>query len=59
MLASPFYHRLHISQLGISARLLELPELVTWATRWQAYTERPWGARRALAQKALFKLLYY
>lgn len=59
MLASPFYHRLHISQLTITARLLQMPELDAWATRWRGYTERAWGARRAFVQKALFKLLYY
>jgi hypothetical protein len=59
MLASPFYHRLHISQLGITARLLTMPELEQRAARWTAYANNPWCARRALAYKALFKALYY
>ena len=59
MLASPFYHRLHISQLRITARLLALPELAAWADRWSHYAERQTCAKRALAYKALFKLLYY
>jgi heparosan-N-sulfate-glucuronate 5-epimerase len=59
MLASPFYHRLHISQLSITARLLDMPELATWADRWRRYTEDAWCARRAFVQKALFKVLYY
>jgi hypothetical protein len=59
MLASPFYHSLHINQLGITARLMDMPELDAWAERWRGYTRSPWCRRRALAQKALFKALYY
>ena len=59
MLASPFYHGLHINQLAITARLLDQPELTDWSARWQAYAENPWCRRRAFAQKALFKALYY
>jgi len=59
MLASPFYHSLHISQLSITARLLGLPELEEWSRRWRAYADDPQCRRRALVQKALFKLLYY
>ncbi len=59
MLASPFYHHLHISQLSITARLLEMPELDQWADRWSTYTRSTWCARRAFVQKALFKLLHY
>ena len=59
MLASPFYHRLHISQLRITARLLDSPELAATADRWQAYADDRSCARRALVQKALFKVLYY
>jgi hypothetical protein len=59
MLASPFYHQLHINQLAITARLLDEPELAGWSARWRAYAESPWCRRRAFAQKALFKALYY
>jgi heparosan-N-sulfate-glucuronate 5-epimerase len=59
MLASPFYHRLHVSQLRITARLLEQPELGTWADRWDRYAASNACAKRALAYKALFKVLYY
>jgi hypothetical protein len=59
MLASPFYHRLHIAQLRISARLFDEPELAGWADRWQAYADSPLCAKRALMNKAMFKLLYY
>jgi len=59
MLASPFYHRLHVSQLRITARLLDQPELDLWADRWTEYAASNACARRALAYKALFKVLYY
>jgi heparosan-N-sulfate-glucuronate 5-epimerase len=59
MLASPFYHGLHVNQLAITARLLDEPELADWSARWAAYTRSAWCRRRALAQKALFKALYY
>ncbi len=59
MLASGFYHALHISQLRITARLLEMPELARTADRWDGYASRPSCAHRALAYKAVFKVLYY
>ena len=59
MLASPFYHGLHVNQLAITARLLDEPELASWSERWNGYARRAWYRRRAFAQKALFKLLYY
>ena len=59
MLASRFYHQLHISQLSITARLLDMPELAEWAGRWAGYARSPLCARSALVQKALFKLCYY
>ncbi len=59
MLASPFYHRLHISQLHITARLFDLPEMERWARRWQAYDDSTLCAKRALMNKAVFKVLYY
>jgi heparosan-N-sulfate-glucuronate 5-epimerase len=59
MLASPFYHGLHVNQLAITARLLARPALAGWSARWEGYRQRPWCRRRALAHKALFKALYY
>ncbi|MEW6268123.1 MAG: D-glucuronyl C5-epimerase family protein [Thermodesulfobacteriota bacterium] len=59
MLASPFYHALHVSQLRVTARLLDMPELARTADRWEDYAAQPWCVRRALAYKALFKVLYY
>jgi len=59
MVASPFYHALHVNQLAITARLLGQPELADWSVRWEEYARHPWCRRRAVAQKALFKALYY
>ncbi len=59
MLASPFYHGLHVNQLAITARLLDRPELAAWSARWEAYSRSGWCRHRAFAQKALFKALYY
>ena len=59
MLASGFYHALHISQLRVTARLLEMPELARMADRWDGYAASPSCAHRALAYKAVFKILYY
>jgi hypothetical protein len=59
MLASGFYHALHISQLRITARLLDMPELARTADRWDGYAASPACAHRALAYKAVFKVLYY
>lgn len=59
MIASPFYHRLHIVQLRIMARLTGDATFDSWADRWEGYAEKPWNRRRALLQKFLFKLLYY
>jgi len=59
MLASHFYHALHIVQLRIMHRLSGEPVFSEYADRWQAYAASPWRRNRALAYKALFKLLYY
>lgn len=59
MLASPFYHRLHIVQLEAMARLTGEPRFLDFARRWRAYARDPFKRRRALVGKALFKLFYY
>lgn len=55
-LAKPFYHRLHIDQLDVMARLVAAGDLGETARRWAAYETAP---RRvaAIAQKALFVAL--
>lgn len=59
MLASPFYHHLHIVQLEVMARLTGDPRFLMVARRWRGYTQDPLKRHRALVGKALFKLLFY
>ena len=59
MLASPFYHRLHIVQLQVMAQLTGQTEFAKVAERWQNYSRRRVNRTRALIAKAAFKLLYY
>lgn len=59
MLASPFYHSLHIVQLRVMYRLTGEALFSERADRWDAY-RRSWLKRnRALLYKATFKVLYY
>jgi hypothetical protein len=55
-LAKPFYHRLHIDQLEVMARLVGAGDLRETARRWAAYETAPKRAA-AIAQKALFVAL--
>ena len=69
MVASPFYHRLHIVQLRVMQRLtasgtggLGLTEHDTFARvadRWESYAGSRANRARALCYKSAFKLLYY
>ena len=59
MLASPFYHRLHIVQLRAMARLTGQPVFSEVAERWERYTQSGANRARALLEKSVFKLLYY
>lgn len=59
MLASPFYHRLHIVQLDVTAELTGLEVFRDTARRWEAYLRDPLKRYRALAGKVLFKLVHY
>jgi len=59
MLASPFYHSLHIVQLRVMHRLIGEPVFVQYADRWDAYRRSFVRRNLALGYKALFKLLYY
>jgi hypothetical protein len=52
-LAKPFYHRLHVHQLEVTARLVGEAELAETARRWAAYDTAPKRVG-AIAQKALF-----
>jgi hypothetical protein len=59
MLASPFYHHLHVVQLEVMHRLTGDPAFADYACRWEAYRRNPFKRTLALAYKAVFKLLYY
>jgi hypothetical protein len=59
MVASTFYHRLHIVQLQIMHRLTGDDTFARVADRWESYTRSGINRTRALAYKTTFKLLYY
>ena len=59
MLASPFYHQLHIVQLRVMYRLTGQKLFAEFADRWQAYADRWSNRARALCYKSVFKLCYY
>ena len=59
MLASPFYHRLHIVQLDVMHRLTGEHVFAEYMTRWKSYATSAWNRRRAFAGKALFKVVHY
>lgn len=59
MLASPFYHRLHIVQLRVMERLTGEPFFGLIADRWEEYQRSRWRRTRALGYKGVFKLIYY
>lgn len=59
MLASPFYHHLHIVQLQVLYRLTGKEIFRRYAARWEEYRRSRWKRTMALSYKCLFKLLYY
>jgi len=59
MIASPFYHRLHIVQLRILHRMTGEDEFARVADRWESYTLSRMRRTRALVYKGAFKLCYY
>jgi heparosan-N-sulfate-glucuronate 5-epimerase len=59
MLASKFYHQLHIAQLRVMFRLTGNPLFVRFADQWESYRGSSLNRTRALVGKAVFKLLYY
>ena len=59
MLASKFYHALHIVQLRVMFRLTGNPQFARFADQWESYRGSSWNRTRAFASKALFKLFYY
>ncbi len=59
MIASPFYHQLHIVQLGVMYGLTGERLFAAYAKRWQAYAEHWSNRARAVCYKVVFKLCYY
>jgi heparosan-N-sulfate-glucuronate 5-epimerase len=59
MIASPFYHRLHIVQLRVMAKLTGEPIFTEFADRWSLYQQSRVKRSRALVYKSVFKLCYY
>jgi hypothetical protein len=59
MVASPFYHQLHLVQLGVTHRMTGEGILLEYADRWAAYARSPAKRTRALCYKSAFKLCYY
>ena len=59
MIASPFYHRLHIVQLEVMNLLMNKSIFQQTAERWENYKNNPINRYRAVAYKSLFKLIYY
>jgi heparosan-N-sulfate-glucuronate 5-epimerase len=59
MIASPFYHRLHITQLQVMHRLTGDAIFAQFADRWQRYAHSRSKRTRALCYKGAFKLCHY
>jgi hypothetical protein len=59
MVASPFYHRLHIVQLRIMHALTGEDKFAQVADRWESYARSRANRTRALCYKSAFKLCYY
>jgi hypothetical protein len=59
MLASSFYHRLHIVQLQVMHRLTGDKVFDDYADRWERYAQSRSRRTRALCYKGAFKLCYY
>jgi hypothetical protein len=59
MVASPFYHRLHIVQLRVMHLLTGENQFASFADRWESYVRSRAKRTRALCYKGAFKLSYY
>lgn len=59
MLASHYYHRLHITQLEVIHRLTGIGLFADTAARFQSYLDSPSNRAQAFARKAIFKLRHY
>jgi hypothetical protein len=59
MIASSFYHRLHVVQLRVMHVLTGDRVFSEFAGRWDGYTRSWFNRARALCYKGAFKLCYY
>jgi heparosan-N-sulfate-glucuronate 5-epimerase len=59
MIASPFYHRLHIAQLKVMYLMTGDEVFARYADRWQHYIGSRAKRTRAFCYKSVFKLCYY
>jgi heparosan-N-sulfate-glucuronate 5-epimerase len=59
MVASPFYHQLHVAQLRVMHRLTGDEIFAQTADRWETYARSASKRTRALCYKGAFKLCYY
>jgi heparosan-N-sulfate-glucuronate 5-epimerase len=59
MLASPYYHQLHITQLDVLHELTGLEIFATVGARFASYERNPLYRARALAEKSWFKIRHY
>ena len=59
MIASRFYHRLHITQLRVMHKITSENIFEHYAAKWEAYARSKSKQTRALCYKSAFKLCYY
>ena len=59
MVASLFYHQLHVTQLRLMYRFTGNDVFARYADRWAAYARSRAKRTRALCYKGAFKLCYY
>lgn len=59
MIASSFYHRLHITQLRVMHRITADEVFRRYADKWESYSRSASKRTRALCYKGAFKLCYY
>ena len=59
MLASEFYHKLHIVQLKILYKLTGQNTFRRYAEKWENYWQSSFKRKAAFFYKAIFKLFYY
>ena len=59
MIASSFYHKLHIVQLRVMYSLTSKNIFYEKADKWERYLNKSFNRRKAFLHKAIFKVLYY